>query len=64
MLSNSFFLRVRQGAKIALLVGTVLLCINQYEVLFGQADFHPIKAIFGYCIPFTVFMYGSRTKAS
>ncbi|MCC2606522.1 nitrate/nitrite transporter NrtS [Planctobacterium marinum] len=56
--------RMWQGIKTALVVGTVLLCINQYEVLLGQASIQPVKAILGYCVPFLVFLYGTHATSS
>jgi len=47
------------GLKTAAVVGTILLIINQFEALFGSAEFNWFKAILTYCVPFIVFTYGA-----
>lgn len=47
------------GLKTSAVVGTILLVINQYEALFGDAPLNWFKAILTYCVPFIVFSYGA-----
>ncbi|OFI32243.1 hypothetical protein BFC17_08100 [Alteromonas lipolytica] len=44
--------------KTALVVGTILFLINQYEVLLNHDNINFTKAILSYCVPFSVFLYG------
>lgn len=46
----------------ALVVGSVLTTINQFEALFSTQPFNFFKAMLTYCVPFIVFMIGARTK--
>jgi hypothetical protein len=46
--------------KVALVVGTILLLINQYDALFFSAELRWFPAILTYCVPFTVFLLGQR----
>lgn len=47
--------------KVALIVGTILLLINQYDALFSTAEIRWLPAILTYCVPFTVFLLGQRS---
>lgn len=47
-----------QATRVALVVGTILLLINQHDALFGYQDIQWLPAIFTYCVPFCVFMLG------
>ena len=47
-----------QAAKVALVVGSILLLINQHDALFGYQDIQWLPAILTYCVPFCVFMLG------
>lgn len=47
--------------KVALVVGTVLLLINQYDALFSSAEIRWLPAILTYCVPFVVFLLGQRS---
>ena len=47
---------------VALVVGTILLLINQFDALFGNADLRIVPAILTYCVPFAVFILGNRSK--
>lgn len=47
-----------QAIKVALVVGTILLMINQHEVLFGYKPVQWLPAVLTYCVPFCVFMLG------
>jgi hypothetical protein len=46
--------------KVALVVGTVLLLINQYDALFSTTELRWFPALLTYCVPFTVFLLGQR----
>jgi len=46
--------------KVALVVGTVLLLINQYDAIFSTAEIRWLPAILTYCVPFVVFLMGQR----
>jgi methyl-accepting chemotaxis protein len=46
---------------VAMLVGTILLLINQYEAILANSELNYIKAILSYCVPFIVFIVGSLT---
>lgn len=45
---------------VAIVVGSILLCINQFDALFGQDEVRIIPAILTYCVPFIVFLFGNR----
>lgn len=47
---------------IALIVGSVLLVINQYAALFGSDELKIIPAVLTYCVPFVVFVIGKHSK--
>ncbi|MBE9540573.1 MAG: nitrate/nitrite transporter NrtS [Proteobacteria bacterium] len=49
---------IRKALTVAAVVGTVLLLINQYDALFGEAEFRVIPAALTYCVPFVVFLAG------
>jgi hypothetical protein len=61
------FKTLSKALKVALLVGSVLIVINQYEALFGHQTFRWLPALLTYCVPFCVFlagqMSGHRTNA-
>jgi len=44
--------------SIALLVGSVLVVINQYDAVFGDQHFRWLPALLTYCVPFVVFLTG------
>ena len=48
--------------KVASMVGTVLLIINQYDALFGDAELRLASALLTYCVPFIVFISGKLSK--
>ena len=56
-----------KALSVALLVGSILLVINQYEALFGDHVFRWLPALLTYCVPFCVFLAGQlsgrRTSA-
>ena len=45
---------MRRAAITALLVGTILCLINQWQALLGRAAFDWIKALLSYAVPFAV----------
>ena len=45
---------------VAIIVGSILLCINQLDALFGQSEIQLIPAVLTYCVPFIVFVLGNR----
>jgi len=47
-----------KAIKVALVVGTVLLVINQFGALFGEEEFRWLPALLTYCVPFVVFLAG------
>lgn len=47
-----------QAAKVALVVGTILLLINQWPALFQGQPLKILPAVLTYCVPFCVFLYG------
>lgn len=46
-----------KAVKTALVVGSLITLINQYDALLTQEPFYPIRAIMSYCVPFFVFIY-------
>jgi hypothetical protein len=60
MLSTAIF---RKALTVAALVGTVLLLINQFDALFGDAQLRVIPALLTYCVPFVVFVAGHRSRS-
>lgn len=51
----------RRSLIIAMIVGSLLTLINQYDALFGQIDFNWYKAALTYCVPYLVSTYGAVT---
>ncbi len=51
-----------KASKTALIVGTVLLLINQFDALFYDAPFRFVPAILTYGVPFVVFLYGHLSQ--
>ncbi len=47
-----------KAIRVALVVGTILLVINQYAALFGDEPLRWLPAILTYCVPFVVFLAG------
>jgi len=43
--------------KTALLVGSFITLINQYDAFTSQKPFYPVRALISYCVPFFVFIY-------
>jgi len=55
---------IRQSLWIALIVGTFLNVINQWEACVGQASFVWVKLVLTYCVPFFVAMYSAHMAAA
>jgi methyl-accepting chemotaxis protein len=55
-------LTFRKAFTVAVVVGTILLVINQYDALFGDAPLRVIPALLTYCVPFVVFLAGRLSK--
>ena len=53
---------LQKAFTVAAVVGTILLLINQYDALFGDAKFRVIPALLTYCVPFIVFLAGRISK--
>ncbi|MEQ9547625.1 MAG: nitrate/nitrite transporter NrtS [Marinobacter sp.] len=51
-----------QAVKVALVVGTILLLINQHGALFGYQEIQWLPAVLTYCVPFCVFMLGKLSS--
>jgi len=49
---------------VAMIVGSTLLIINQFDALFGESNIRVIPAVLTYCVPFIVFMFGNRCKGT
>ena len=49
---------------VAMIVGSILLCINQFDALFGQSSIRLIPALLTYCVPFVVFILGNRSNTT
>ena len=56
-------LAVLKALAVAILVGTILLVINQYDALFGDEALRVIPAILTYFVPFVVFLCGLLSKS-
>ena len=54
---------VLKALAVAILVGTILLVINQYDALFGNEPMRVIPAILTYIVPFVVFLSGHLSKS-
>lgn len=52
-----------KAAKVAAVVGSVLLVINQFNALFGDEPIRWLPAMLTYCVPFVVFLLGQRSAA-
>jgi len=67
MKGSVLFKTLFTALKVAVLVGSVLVVINQYEALFGDQIFRWLPALLTYCVPFCVFLAGQisgqRTNA-
>ncbi|EON92178.1 hypothetical protein MARLIPOL_11166 [Marinobacter lipolyticus SM19] len=52
----------KRAAKLALVVGTLLVLINQWEAVVGEATLHWLKVLLTYCVPYLVSTYTSVSK--
>ncbi|MFS1702407.1 nitrate/nitrite transporter NrtS [Alteromonas sp. AMM-1] len=48
-----------EALKTALVVGTIIMVINQFEAFEGTMAIDITKAALSYCVPFCVYLYGS-----
>lgn len=51
----------KRSLIIAIIVGSILTLINQYDAFFGPVAFNTIKAGLTYCVPYLVSTYGAVT---
>lgn len=51
-----------RAAKLALVVGTLLVLINQWEAVAGKSDMDWLKVLLTYCVPYLVSTYTSVSK--
>ncbi|MET4026373.1 hypothetical protein ABIE59_001899 [Marinobacter sp. MBR-99] len=52
----------RRAAKLAIVVGTLLVLINQWEAITGSATIDWLKLLLTYCVPYMVSTYTSVSK--
>ncbi|EMP54388.1 hypothetical protein MSNKSG1_15561 [Marinobacter santoriniensis NKSG1] len=52
----------RRAARLAAVVGTLLVFINQWEALTGPASINWLKVVLTYCVPYLVSTYTSVSK--
>lgn len=50
---------IKRALIIALVVGSLLNIINQFDALFGSSNFNWFKASLTYCVPFGVSLVSS-----
>jgi len=55
---------LKKATKVSLVVGSVLMVINQYDALFGHGQLKVIPAVLTYCVPFVVFIAGKLSGGS
>ena len=53
-----------RALKISAIVGSILCVINQWEAVIGEADFHMLKVILTYIVPFCVSSYSTAASLS
>ena len=53
------YIVVKRAIIIALVVGTLLNIINQYDAIFGALSLNWLKACLTYCVPFSVSLFSS-----
>jgi len=51
----------RRSLIVAVLIGSLLTLINQYDALFGYIAFNWYKAVLTYLVPYGVATYGAVT---
>lgn len=49
----------RRAVRVALVVGTILTLINQYDALLGRQEFSWLQAFLTYCVPYCVATYSA-----
>jgi hypothetical protein len=49
---------IKTALFVAAFVGTILLFINQYDAIFGDAPIRVLSAMLTYFVPFVVFISG------
>ncbi|MCK0069620.1 nitrate/nitrite transporter NrtS [Kordiimonas laminariae] len=52
---------VKRALKVALVVGTILVTINQWQALTGDVPLDIIKVILTYIVPYCVSSYSTAT---
>ncbi|RBW51991.1 nitrate/nitrite transporter NrtS [Marinobacter sp. F3R11] len=52
----------RRAAKLAAIVGTLLVLINQWEAIVGAGAMDWVKVVLTYCVPYMVSTYTSVSK--
>ena len=52
----------RRAVKLAVVVGTLLVLINQWEAVTGAASMDWLKVALTYCVPYLVSTYTSVSK--
>ncbi|MDX1558984.1 MAG: nitrate/nitrite transporter NrtS [Marinobacter sp.] len=52
----------RRSAKLAVVVGTLLVLINQWEAVTGAASMDWLKVVLTFCVPYLVSTYTSVSK--
>ncbi|MBU2895514.1 nitrate/nitrite transporter NrtS [Vibrio hepatarius] len=50
---------IKRAILIAIVVGTLLNIINQYDSFVGDSSFNWLKAILTYCVPCCVSLFSS-----
>ncbi|NOH70262.1 hypothetical protein F0225_02755 [Vibrio pectenicida] len=50
---------IKRAIIIAIVVGTLLNIINQYDAFVGSSSFNWLKALLTYCVPFCVSLFSS-----
>jgi len=52
----------RRAVKLAVVVGTLLVLINQWEAVTGASSMDWLKVVLTYCVPYLVSTYTSVSK--
>lgn len=50
---------VRRAARVSLVVGSILVAINQWEAVIGNTSFNVLKVLLTYLVPYCVSSYSS-----
>jgi methyl-accepting chemotaxis protein len=51
-----------KALKVSVLVGSILVLINQFDAIFGDEAIRWFPAVLTYCVPFVVFMAGQLSN--